>query len=333
MDLSAKEAFSRLKANKYSRWSVLWQQEDKVKDFPDHAVNRLQADFPQIRANIKTGISKTDKFFTVGSCFAREIEDALTQKQVLATTKTEFEVKSLVEKLGLKITGSRLHAFLNRYNAPSILQELQNVTGDRSIGDALLLPTTSGNYADLHYTSLLQEMPYEECMARRETIRNIYRKCFDASNVFVFTFGLCEAFFDMRSGHYTNITPHPKTIHEDMTFRFIPFSENLRIITSTIDIIKKHKPDATIIITVSPVPLDATFTGEDIIMANMRAKSTLVAAVREAILGHDNVHYFPSYEIVTYSKPSIAWKWDRKHVGDEMVRFIVEKFIEENILS
>ena len=50
-----------------------------------------------------------------------------------------------------------------------------------------------------------------------------------------------------------------------------------------------------IFLSVSPVPLAATFTSRDVLTANTYSKSTQMAAACDFAERHDNVHYVPSY--------------------------------------
>ena len=86
------------------------------------------------------------------------------------------------------------------------------------------------------------------------------------------------------------------------------------------------------ILTVSPVPLDATFRDMDIIIANNFSKSVLVSAAHEIIANEakDYCYYFPSYEIVMNSDRQKTWRDDFRHVQPEMVDFILRKFEGHN---
>ena len=79
--------------------------------------------------------------------------------------------------------------------------------------------------------------------------------------------------------------------------------------------------------TVSPVPLSATFTDRDIVVANMASKATLRAAAEAFVARTDHAHYFPSYEMVLYSDTERAWRPDRMHVRGAMISHILSAFI------
>jgi hypothetical protein len=80
-------------------------------------------------------------------------------------------------------------------------------------------------------------------------------------------------------------------------------------------------------VTVSPVPLMATFSAEDIVIANTYSKSLLRTVAQEWANKHENVHYFPSYEIVQNSDPKVTWEEDRRHVKGQVVQHIMKLFL------
>jgi tetratricopeptide (TPR) repeat protein len=82
-----------------------------------------------------------------------------------------------------------------------------------------------------------------------------------------------------------------------------------------------------IILTVSPVPLGATFTGSDVAVANCYSKSVLRAAAEAAVAEFDHIEYFPSYESVTLSERALAFAEDQIHVTGPLVAFNVDRMI------
>jgi hypothetical protein len=106
-------------------------------------------------------------------------------------------------------------------------------------------------------------------------------------------------------------------------------------VTKTVDYLSKAretlrsvaKDSVKIIVTVSPVPLASTFTGGDVVVANASSKARLRVAAQEFADAHPDVDYFPSYEIVTHSDPSLAFKVDKRHVRGEMVMHVVATFM------
>jgi hypothetical protein len=82
-----------------------------------------------------------------------------------------------------------------------------------------------------------------------------------------------------------------------------------------------------VIVTVSPVPMSETFSGQDVALANMRSKSTLRIAAEQFSSAYDDVDYFPSYDIVTLSPRNLAYAGDRLHVANSVVGTIMGIFL------
>jgi hypothetical protein len=94
----------------------------------------------------------------------------------------------------------------------------------------------------------------------------------------------------------------------------------------------EHNPACRILVTVSPVHLWATFRKDlDVISASCNSKSTLRAAVDEFAAHHENVYYFPAYEMATIYRPMTGQTMfttgkENFHVNAETVSFIMEQF-------
>ncbi len=63
--------------------------------------------------------------------------------------------------------------------------------------------------------------------------------------------------------------------------------------------LKAINPDARFLVTVSPVPLTATASGEHVEVATCYSKAVLRAACGMLVARHPDVDYFPSFEIIT----------------------------------
>jgi hypothetical protein len=92
-------------------------------------------------------------------------------------------------------------------------------------------------------------------------------------------------------------------------------------------LVRYGRPDLHLVVTVSPVPFQATFTEQDVLVANTYSKSTLHAVAQDFARSHANVDYLPSFECVTNSDRRLAWEEDRIHVTDTLVRANILAFI------
>ena len=93
--------------------------------------------------------------------------------------------------------------------------------------------------------------------------------------------------------------------------------------------------DAKIILTVSPVPLIATYENQHVLVATTYSKSVLRAAAGEIALRNSMCDYFPSYEIITggYSRGAY-FESDLRSVKadgvDHVMRLFLSHYVGEN---
>jgi hypothetical protein len=163
-----------------------------------------------------------------------------------------------------------------------------------------------------------------------ETVRAATRALFEAGDVFIITLGLSEVWFDEPTGEvFWRAVPkqfYDKTRHK---FRVSSVQENFENLTAIRKLIRERRPDATIIFTLSPVPLTATFRDMGCVVANAASKAILRASLDEFMRGpageDGRTFYFPSYEIVTscFSSPMME---DRKHPHAHVVDFAMKVF-------
>ena len=125
---------------------------------------------------------------------------------------------------------------------------------------------------------------------------------FREADVFVFTFGLTEAWIHRASG--TVYPTAPGTIAGDFdpaTFAFHNFDalEVLADFEAFRAALQAINPGVRFLVTVSPVPLTATATGEHVEVATCYSKAVLRAACGMLVARHPDIDYFPSFEIIT----------------------------------
>jgi tetratricopeptide (TPR) repeat protein len=150
--------------------------------------------------------------------------------------------------------------------------------------------------------------------------------------VVVMTLGLAEAWFDTLTGYYLNGAPHqlamaaaPKRFRLDV----LTVDEINDCLARIYDLLERYgHPDFRLLLTVSPVPFRATFTGQDAITANTYSKSALRAAAEAFVIGHPRAEYFPSYEIVTHTIRSSAYIQDNRHVTPQVVQTIADRVVD-----
>lgn len=155
------------------------------------------------------------------------------------------------------------------------------------------------------------------------------KRMFDETDLFILTFGLSEIWYDEPTGNVFWRTI-PKDAYDPARhkFRVSTVEENKANMKRIYELIRKHRPNAKIIYTLSPIPLQATFRPNSCITSNAVSKSVLRVAIDETVreLRHEGVlHYWPSYELVVdaFQQPM---KHDRRHPKDPVLDYIMMLF-------
>ena len=148
----------------------------------------------------------------------------------------------------------------------------------------------------------------------------------------IITLGLVEVWRDARANVFINNTPIQALLGAQPNryeFHVTSFAENWSNLEAIHAVLSRYgHPDVRIVVTVSPVPLTATFSTTDVVTANTYSKSLLRAIAHEWAAAHENVDYFPSYEIVQNSDRASVWQPDLTHVKGPGLRHIIDLFLQ-----
>ena len=157
------------------------------------------------------------------------------------------------------------------------------------------------------------------------------REMFETLDIFVFTLGLTEGWVSAIDGAVFPLCPGVSGgVFDAGRHRF----HNFRVGEVTADLaafvarLRGVNPAARIILTVSPVPLAATASGNHVLAATTYSKSVLRAAAQEVAEDHDGVFYFPSYEMIM-GAPAAARYFadDMRNVTEEGVAHVMSVFL------
>lgn len=121
-------------------------------------------------------------------------------------------------------------------------------------------------------------------------------------DVLVFTLGLTEAWEDSRDGAIFPLAPGVAGgVYEPDLVRFRNFDEveTSADLIGALRFIRARNPAVRIILTVSPVPLNATMEDRHVFASTTWSKAVLRIAAERAARQLDACCYFPSYEIIT----------------------------------
>src|SRR5436190_14331591 len=281
---------------------------------------------PQLHPKFR--FRRDDKFYAIGSCFARGLENALARyKMAVESAAPEF---AKLQPANKEVSGL---GFTNKYNTYSILNELRWVLDPDAVFPVdSIVPLTETTWYDPHTTPMLDFVSREETLERRALLQMVTERIKRCRAVIV-TLGLAELCRDVQADVYLNCTPIPslfKTEPGRYEFHLTGFAENLANLEAIHALLTEYgHPDFHIVVTVSPVPLMNTFSTMDIVVAYTWTKSLLISVSQKWATTHANVDYFPSYEIVQSSDRAAAWERDLRHVRGAGAQHIMELFLRK----
>jgi hypothetical protein len=328
--VSCEAARANRKANRWSGWAAREQGANKAD--PDFASHRIWKSLPELGIRPKFTISARDKVFAMGSCFAREVEDALAALGFDVPTRCDALFDRELMRPPGAAAGQRPRAYLNRYNSMSLRDELTHLLGlDPALEQGLLTyPLEQGMTADLHYTQSLAQTNPVGTVERRRIVREHLGPRLRECRVFVVTLGMAECWFDREAQRYLNNTPGPRVMAmygAQLEVHMTRFAQHLEALEQAHATLSGSLGDnIRVVVTVSPVPLELSFQDRDVVATNLYSKAMLRAVAEEFAAGHANVDYFPSYEFVSVATPDTAWAWDYRHVKPNLVGHIMKAF-------
>jgi hypothetical protein len=155
------------------------------------------------------------------------------------------------------------------------------------------------------------------------------KRMFDETDVFILTFGLSEVWYDEPTGNvFWRTIPKSNYDPERHKFRVSTVEENKENLRSIYRLIRKYRPDAKVIFTLSPIPLQATFRPNSCMTSSSVSKAVLRTAIDEVmreLSDEGYLYYWPSYELVTDAF-QMPFKHDRRHVKEDVLDYIMMLF-------
>jgi hypothetical protein len=270
-------------------------------------------------------ITRQTPIGSMGSCFAREIKRKLNY----------FGFNYIQEESEHPAAAHASAAWERTYNTFSMRQIFEYSFEEWRPTPRWWIAPQSGKVQD-PYRRIICYDTLEQAEANLEQHRVSSRRALEQAEVFIITLGLTEIWQDQDNGAVICLPSGPY-VNEggDMSryrFRVSRYQENLDNLEKIQALMATHNPNCKLLVTVSPVHLWATFRRDlDVLSASCNSKSTLRAVADEFVTRHDNVYYFPSYEMATIYTPLMGKSWltdDREnfHVNKLTVRFIMRQF-------
>lgn len=278
-------------------------------------------------------IRRGERVASAGSCFAANIVPFL-ERAGFEYVRRDVAPSALVDVATDNFNYSRFSAaYGNIYTARQAAQMFKRALGrfrpaeDRWIvaDDLIIDPFRPG----LRYPASSSR---EFDLLTAQHLANVL-DAVRAADVFVFTLGLTEAWVSTRDGAVFPACPGTIGGTFDPAFHaFRNFSahEVSRDLEDLIDLIREVQPSIRVVLTVSPVPLVATATGQHVLVATTYSKSVLRVAADEVARVKPDVTYFPAYEIVSGPQaPFDFFEADRREPSAAAISTVMRVFLSQ----
>jgi hypothetical protein len=162
------------------------------------------------------------------------------------------------------------------------------------------------------------------------------KRVFTESDVVVFTLGLTEAWMSTMDGAVYQTAPGVIAGSQDNSrhvFQNFSYPEVLSDLLNWCQRVREMNSSVRILLTVSPVPLNATYMPRNVWTSTTYSKAVLRAVAGDVATELSYVDYFPSYEIVT--SPQAHGKYfedDLREVTSVGVKHVMRVFDRHYVL-
>ncbi|MEM8576509.1 MAG: GSCFA domain-containing protein [Pseudomonadota bacterium] len=269
------------------------------------------------------GLRPGSTIFTIGSCFARNVEKVLDEVGMDVPTR-RFAAPN-------EEAPGESNRVLNQYNPATMVQA---VAAAGEAPDQRGIYSTPQGVVDTLLATGSRSVTPARAMERRGQISDLYRDGLAQAETVVVTLGLVEAWYDLEDRIYLNEAPPPPVI-KAAPDRFEFHQLDVPTCLDMVSELTERLIDGgrrRMVMTVSPVPLQTTFAGGDAVVRNSYSKSVLRVVAEMITQRFEGVDYFPSYEIITTSGMR-SFGEDNVHVRplvvDRVVRHMVRLYTGE----
>jgi len=303
-----------------------------TQSFWSRAVARPAPEAVRPGTHVKPVIGPETRVATAGSCFAQHVARAMVSDGLnyyVAEPAPEGMSEETAEAHGYGLFSAR---YGNIYSTRQLLQLIR-----RAYGRFTPIETAwqvKDGYIDPFRPNIGEIFPSIEALeeARAAHLAKV-REMFESLDVFVFTLGLTEGWFDRRDGAAYPVTPGAVTKAADpahFEFQNHDYTTIKEDLTTFLGDLLAVNPGAKVILTVSPVPLIATYSDKDVLTATTYSKSVLVAVAGDMAAHFGAVQYFPSYEIITGAYNRGAYFGENlREIRPEGVAHVMDVFREK----
>ncbi|SDI69687.1 GSCFA domain-containing protein [Alloyangia pacifica] len=238
-------------------------------------------------------IAPSDRIMTAGSCFAQNVALHLRKRDDISF----YTAEPLRE--GEPVFSAR---YGNIYTAHQLLQIFDEcMSGD--VDPECAIRRRDGRFVDINRPYMEKDgfARAQDVLEARRSHLEAVRLAFSQADILIFTLGLTEAWVSPGGDRVFPICPGVYSDDAARAFEFknYSFSEIRQAMESFLEKLTALNPHVKVLLTVSPVPLTATYTEDHVLVATMHSKSVLRVICSEMVQAHDAVFYFPSYEMIS----------------------------------
>ncbi len=299
------------------------------------AVAAVQASDVDPVVNFKFRIGANDLVSTAGSCFAQHVARALVRNGLQYQITETPPPGTTAEQAARRNFGVFSARYGNIYTPKQLMQLIARAYGQFTPIDAAW-KRSDGKLVDPFRPEIEPDgfVTKTEVLASRDEHLASVRRMLETTDVFVFTMGLTEGWRRKADGAVFPLAPG--VVAGEMTddYEFVNYNaaEVVADVRAAFEAVTRINPRCRFILTVSPVPLVATFERRHVLTATTYSKSVLRAAASEIAASGDNVDYFPSYEIITGAFNRGAYfAEDLREVKPEGVAHVMRLFMKHAV--
>jgi GSCFA family len=251
----------------------------------------------------KFQIHRRTRIVTAGSCFAQHFAKALTARRYRWLDYEPGPAGLTPEQRKDYHYGTFSFRTGNIYTPRMLLQWLTWALTDATPPDEVW--EKDGRFYDPFRPGVEPggfASPEELYASRSDTLKAI-AEAVRGSHVFVFTMGLTEAWQNKATCVEYAVCPGTVAGEFDAEahgFVNHGFGALMADMTSALRLMFRANRRLLVFLTISPVPLTATASGQHVLTASSHSKSMLRAVASELTRIQPRVDYFPSYEIITH---------------------------------
>jgi len=281
-------------------------------------------------------LSRSDKVATAGSCFAQHIGNNLAKRGAnfmdMEPAPPVFSSISEARRWGFGVFSCR---YGNIYTSRQLVQLFDEAHASRVPEERVW--AKQNRFFDSLRPGIdrVGQDTAEHVLALRSLHLAKVREMLATLDVFVFTMGLTEGWEAVSDGTMYPMAPGTLAGEYDpvrYVFRNLRHGDVLADMTGFWHRLRSVNPTARMLLTVSPVPLTATATSQHVLVATTYSKSVLRGVAGELADAHEDIHYFPSYEILSaHPGRAMFFNPDLRTVNEVGVNYVMTHFFSGSL--